>query len=244
MRSSIYLLLGNLAFSDLLFAIFAPFHISKLVENYNWQFGATFCKAFYFVFCSFYNFSIINLLLITVERFLATVYPLLFRSNSRRTFVLILAYWILSFIISTPYLVVMKHVSSGKSNLCFQNWPNKEGRLSYYTFIYISLYIVPFSLMAFMCASIFVTLRKQLSSGDANDTQQRQIKARKRMSLLVIVILVAFLICLSPWNIIEFIEQVHTAWKNPDVLPTVKPYAMLAAILSTTVNPILLSFVS
>ena len=82
MRSTIYYLLANLAFSDLLFAVLAPFHVATLLDDYNWKYGATFCRVYYFVFRSFYGFSIMNLILITVERFLATRYPLSFRWQS------------------------------------------------------------------------------------------------------------------------------------------------------------------
>ncbi|XP_028399396.1 neuromedin-K receptor-like [Dendronephthya gigantea] len=248
MRSTIYYLLANLAFSDLLFAILAPFHMSMILDRYNWKYGAVFCRVYYFVFRSFYAFSIMNLILITVERFLATRYPLSFRGKPKRTLALILGTWVLSFVFSSPFLSVMTYKElSPEYSICFQEWPGKLESRAYYTFVYVILYFIPLALMAFMYALISMTLRKQplVFLADKNDTQRKQFKARKRMSLLVIVIVVAFFVCWSPWNIIEFVEHARdTPWKNPKILPTVKNYAVLATILSTTVNPFLFSFMS
>lgn len=248
MRSTIYYLLANLAFSDLLFAVLAPFHITVLVNNYNWSFGAVFCKVYYFVFRSFYSFSVINLILITVERFLATRYPLSFRGNPKRTLALILVTWVLSFIMTSPFLSIMTHINHGQDKAsCYQNWPSKLASRAYYTFIYVTLYFIPLALMAFMYALISMTLRKQPLAifADKNEAQRKQFNARKRMSLLVIVIVIAFFICWSPWNIIEFVENARdNPWDNPKVLPTVKNYAMLGTILSSAVNPVLFSFMS
>lgn len=219
MRSTIYYLLANLAFSDLLFAILAPFHISMLVDDYNWKYGENFCLVYYFIFRSFYAFSIMNLILITVERFLATRYPLSFRGNPKRTLALILATWVLSFVFSSPFLWVTKYRSCpyGDYSRCFQEWPSKLASRVYYTIVYVLLYFIPLALMTFMYALISMTLRKQPLGflTDKNDTQRKQFKARKRMSLLVIVIVIAFFICWSPWNIMEFVENApEGGWKG------------------------------
>lgn len=221
MRSTIYYLLANLAFSDLLFAILAPFHISMLLDDYNWKYGAVFCRVYYFILRSFYSFSIMNLILITVERFLATRYPLSFRGKPKRTLALILATWVLSFVFSSPFLSVMEHRCwVPEYCTCYQLWPSKLASRAYYTIVYVILYFIPLALMAFMYALISMTLRKQPLGflTDKNDTQRKQFKARKRMSLLVIVIVIAFFICWSPWNIIEFVENARdTPWNNPKV---------------------------
>lgn len=221
MRSTIYYLLANLAFSDLFFAVLAPFHTSMLLDDYNWKFGAVFCRVYYFMFRSFYGFSIMNLIMITVERFLATRYPLSFRGNPKRTLALILGTWVLSFVFTSPFLSVMEHEQKSPAySVCFQMWPSKLASRAYYTIVYVLLYFIPLALMAFMYALISMTLRKQPLGIliDKNDTQRKQFKARKRMSLLVIAIVVAFFACWSPWNIIEFVETSRdTTWNNPKV---------------------------
>lgn len=221
MRSTIYYLLANLAFSDLLFAVLAPFHVSTVLDDYNWKYGENFCRVYYFIFRSFYAFSIMNLILITVERFLATRYPLSFRGNPKRTLALILATWVLSFVFSSPFLWVTKYKRiSATNSRCYQEWPSLLASRAYYTIVYVILYFIPLALMTFMYALISMTLRKQPLGflTDKNDTQRKQFKARKRMSLLVIVIVIAFFICWSPWNIIEFVEQAPDGgWEDPKV---------------------------
>ena len=244
MRSGVYLLLCNLAISDLIFAILVTFHINQLMENYNWQFGATFCKIYFFSYRLLYTVSMLNLIVITVQRYRATKYPIAFRFQRRRTNTLIISCWVLGVLISSPFLFVMKHISFGEqNNRCFQQWPNERTRQVYYICIYIFVYILPFVLMTMLYVMMFVTLRKPYV-GDANETQQRQLKKRKKISLIVGIIVLMFFICWTPRTVLEFILIMDLTFGNKNRLATASNYSLLAVVMSTAVNPILFNFMS
>ena len=245
MRSGVYSLLCNLAVSDLLFAILAPFHINLLTEDYIWHFGATFCKIYFFCYRSFYNVSMLFLMVITVQRFRATRSPIAFRFTSRiGTRTLIIACWLLGGIISLPFFFVMKHLSFGAgNNRCFQQWPNDKLKRAYYICIYILLYIVPFLIMVILYGAMFVTLRKPCV-GNINETQRRQLKKRKRVSLVVGIIVLMFFICWTPRQVLDFILIMDLTSRNNFELPTAYNYSFLLVVMSTVVNPILLNSMS
>ena len=245
MRSGVYSLLCNLAVSDLLFAVLVPFHINQLTEDYIWHFGATFCKIYYFSYRSLYNVSMLFLVVITIQRFRATQSPVVFRFTSRTgNCTMIIACWLLGGIIALPFLFVIKYISYGAgNNRCFQEWPNDKIKQTYYICMYTLLYILPFLLMAVLYGAMFVTLRKPYV-GNVNETQRRQLKKRKRVSLILGIIVLMFFICWTPRIFLEFILIMDLTAENNSELPTAFNYSLLLVVMNTVVNPILLNSTS
>ena len=244
MRSSVYIMLCNLAVSDLLLAILAPFHITTIMENYNWRLGAAFCKIYFYSYRFVYTVSIFTLIPITVQRFRATHYPVSFRLRSKRTGTLILICWILGAISCSPFLSVMKHKSFGENDTrCFQQWPNKEARRGYYIFVLTSLFLIPFLVMVTLYGIMFKTLRKP-PIGHINETIRRQIKKRKRLSIMIGIIVLVFFASWTPLTVMEFLRAMDLLLENPVRIATAFNYSLLAVVLSTAFNPILLSFMS
>lgn len=75
MRSTTNVLILNLAFADLLFIVFCvPFTATDYVLN-DWPFGLTVCQAVqYLIYVTSYV-SIYTLILMSIDRFLAVVFP-------------------------------------------------------------------------------------------------------------------------------------------------------------------------
>ena len=78
MRSTTNVLILNLAFADLLFIVFCvPFTATDYVLN-DWPFGLVVCQAVqYLIYVTSYV-SIYTLILMSIDRFLAVVYPVSF----------------------------------------------------------------------------------------------------------------------------------------------------------------------
>ena len=242
MRASVYIMLCNLAVSDLLLAILAPFYFSSIMENYNWRFGATFCKIYFYSYCFVYTVSFFTVILITVQRFRATHYPVSFRLRSKRTGRLLLICWILSAISSSPFLSVMKHKSFGENHdSCFQQWPNKEFRRGYHIFQVTGLFLFPFLVMVTLYGIMFKTLRKP-PIAHINETIKRQIKKRKKLSLIIGIIVLVFFACWTPLMMMDLLRAMDLMLGNPAGMATALNYSLLAVVLSTAFNPILLNF--
>jgi hypothetical protein len=97
--------------------------------------------------------------------------------------------------------------------------------------------------MAMLYGMMFVTLRKPCV-GDANETQQRQLKKRKRISLIVGIIVLMFFTCWTPRTVLEFILIMDLTFGDKNRLATASNYSLLAVVMSTAVNPIFLNFMS
>ena len=75
MRSTTNVLILNLAVADLLFVIFCiPFTATDYVIN-EWRFGLVVCKSVQYLIYTTSYVSIYTLILMTIDRFLAVVFP-------------------------------------------------------------------------------------------------------------------------------------------------------------------------
>lgn len=107
MRSTTNMLIINLAIADLLFVIFCiPFTAIDYVSN-EWPFGNAWCKIVQYLIIVTALASIYTLVLMSLDRFLAVVYPISSRSlrNERNTLKAITILWfiILSIAIPVPF---------------------------------------------------------------------------------------------------------------------------------------------
>lgn len=104
MRSTTNVLIINLAVSDLLFVIFCiPFTATDYIMNV-WPFGDLWCKMVQYLIVVTAHASIYTLVLMSLDRFLAVVYPIASRSirTERNTIVACSILWIVILTTALP----------------------------------------------------------------------------------------------------------------------------------------------
>ncbi len=79
MRTATNFFLLNLAIADLCVALFCVYQNLSLYLSSNWAFGDLLCRMYHFIHALSYTASVYTLVVISVERYLAVVYPLLAR---------------------------------------------------------------------------------------------------------------------------------------------------------------------
>lgn len=108
MRSTTNILILNLSTADLLFVVFCiPFTAADYVIRI-WPFGELWCKTVQFLIVVTVHTSIYTLVLMSLDRFLAVVYPIASRSirTERHTFKTIIILWIIAVVTAIPVLFV------------------------------------------------------------------------------------------------------------------------------------------
>ncbi|CAG7820461.1 unnamed protein product, partial [Allacma fusca] len=98
--------LGNLAFANLCVGIFCVYQNLSLYLMDGWVFGNFMCKMYHFINSLSHTASILILVVICVERYLAILNPFLCRRilTIARLRILIVTVWIISAIVSSPRL--------------------------------------------------------------------------------------------------------------------------------------------
>ena len=211
LRKPINYFIANMAMSDLLYSIFWPtLKLSLIHTNYAWpiggQFGQAWCKLVPFFDAVSTLVSIQNLVLITVDRFVAVVFPLrspLIRSKLCPFF--ILGTWIASAAVGSPLLFTNQLVEYSGEMKCVMRWKKAFGESSsfadYHLACCILFIFIPAMLLIILYSIIIIKLKTQKHPGEqsANIQQQRNRRNRNVLQLSIAIVLV-FVFCWLPFT--------------------------------------------
>ncbi|XP_020893625.1 neuropeptide Y receptor type 1-like, partial [Exaiptasia diaphana] len=99
----------SLTLADLLLSIFvAPFLIISVFFVNVWVFGAVMCKLYVFIQRVAVSAILLNLLVVSLERFLAVCFPFFLRMRQKLFLYAIILVWIVAVAMSTPDLFYMR----------------------------------------------------------------------------------------------------------------------------------------
>uniref|UniRef100_A0A8C7WXA0 Lysophosphatidic acid receptor 4 n=1 Tax=Oryzias sinensis TaxID=183150 RepID=A0A8C7WXA0_9TELE len=245
-RNETTLFMTNLAFSDLVFVFTLPFKVYYNV-NRNWPFGDGLCKVSGTAFITNIYGSMLFLTCISVDRFLAIVYP--FRSRSIRTrrnaALMCAAVWltIVGGGISVTFFSTIN--SKHSATTCFEGF-SKNTWKTYLSKITIFIEIVGFLLPLLanlVCSSMVLrTLRRPVTVAHGCDSKKRVLR-------MIVVHLGIFIICFVPYNSILFVYAlVRTqALANCTVerfARTLYPITLCLASLNCCLDPVVYYFTS
>ncbi|KAM4540754.1 B2 bradykinin receptor-like [Fundulus diaphanus] len=197
--------LSNLAAADLLLVSFLPFWAVSVWKRFEWIFGSALCKMVNVgimmnVYCSIYF-----LVLVSIDRYLALVYPLSHKTIRRPKFAKIscLLVWILGFVLSVPKLINRELVLHGNITKCGEKDKTISDTCEY--MISVLAFILPVSIIIFCTVKILQTLRSRFMEGGKTKDKD------KRATTLVLAVLLAFLICWLPFHLLKIPSQLQSA---------------------------------
>ncbi|XP_017163184.1 proteinase-activated receptor 1-like [Poecilia reticulata] len=196
--AAIYML--NLASADLLFGLLLPFKISYHFMGNDWIFGRFLCRV---VTASFYWNMYCSVLLITcisVDRFLAVVYPIdsLAWRKTENTVKACATMWVLSFAASVPLVVFDQtfYLKGLNITTCHdvQLYTETSWLKIYFIAICFSLFVLPCLVTVGSYTKVIWTL--------SNEVRGLQGKSRKktRAVVMILTVLVIFVLCFMPTN--------------------------------------------
>ncbi|CAI9621363.1 unnamed protein product [Staurois parvus] len=196
----------NLAIADTLLVSVLPFYIVyRFLEN-NWIFGEGMCR---FVTAAFYCNTYCSVLLMTsisVDRFLAVVYPV--RSLSWRTvtraWLVCGVIWVMSLASTVPLLIIEQSfmIYVPDTILCHEVQYNMFF-LDFYFIYFISLIPLFFFLPLLFTTFCYIRIIRSLSRSKFDRTHKRSRSVR-----LSVVVLSVFVLCFGPTNVISLINYV------------------------------------
>ena len=246
MRKSINFMIVNMAMSDLLFPIFAlPVILAELYTGSWLILGEALCKLVYFLQNISTAVSVQSLVLITVDRFGAVVFPL--RSpliSSKLCMVFISATWIVASVVFSPYLFALKLVDKRGDLTCALRWKETFGESSSKVHFMLPvsavfLYI-PFALMLILYCIIIITLKKKKLPGEQTPKAEKLHTKRNRNALkMAIAIVLGFAICWIPLSVFNVVYLF--VWDTSTALPCdIMQYHYIASFIARAncaVNP-------
>ncbi|XP_069819647.1 proteinase-activated receptor 1-like [Dendropsophus ebraccatus] len=194
----------NLAIADVLFVIFLPFTIIYRFSGNDWLVGEEMCRIVTAAFYSNMYCSILLMTGISVDRYLAVVYPIhsLYWRTTTRAWVACMFIWTLSISSTVPLLITKQAYVINDLNIttCYDllSFETQQSFFFNYFTTYISLlFFLPLLITTFC----YICVIRKLSSSEINSTF-----TRSRAVLLTVTVLVVFVLCFGPTNIIFLIH--------------------------------------
>ena len=236
MRTTINLYLLNLATSDIIMSVFA----SSMFMG-RWRFlghGDWMCKLTHTSITLSVCVSTFTLAAIAVNRFLAVFYP--FRSRNHaltRTIAIIFCLDLAAIIITLPRAVVINNDDIH----CKATW-SIVSRKVYVSFLKISQFAIPFTIIVICYTSIIIKLRHRCPGRSESMTteQMKEEAARnKRINKILITVTVLFGICWIPDQLNLVIRELNSRVKCWELSELILYIFHVIAMSSTCYNPFL-----
>ena len=257
LRKSINYFVFNMAVSDL----FTPLTIMpiKVVEiisgsdefrvNSPLILGNILCKLCYFLPDVSVYVSIESLLLISMDRFVAIVFPLKAKLiSSKVRFICILCTWLIAAAIHAPYFYTFRLFPYlNETYVCRQKWEpafDGESHSRFVTATFIAFIPVPICILVIVYGTIAWTLKRNQKRrrNICASYPRRKYQRNRPVLLLSVAIITAFVACTVPLLVFMFTTIFLWRWHKPPICAfrTVIPFIAFFCLQSwSAVNPII-----
>jgi len=169
----------------------------------------------------FLNASVINLISITIERYLKIVYPFWSKRNlkSWMIWVAIVFSWIAGILSIGPLIFVTSIVAEGTCLIAVLYWENTDVKMGFGVWNFLSFFLIPLIFFVYCYGHIVVVMRKQMRvmaghnvEGSAVSASQAQNKRIKWNIVKTMIIVSAFfIVCWFPLNIYVLVSELETS---------------------------------
>lgn len=217
MRKTINFFITNMAFSDLIFTVISiPRVVTILLFGYKWlvhgSLGLIFCRMVPFVMEITIIASVLNIVAITVDRFLAVLFPLRTFISKRFCLFAIFAMWLVAISVEIPTLLATDFDEYQGKTYCIIDLDLKFGGNSgeiYFNFVFVVLYAMPFAVTVVLNLAIIFNMQKRDIPGDTiSETSNRnRVKTNRKVIRMVLVVVAAFLLCWSLYFVLMVLRK-------------------------------------
>uniref|UniRef100_A0A182JS56 G-protein coupled receptors family 1 profile domain-containing protein n=1 Tax=Anopheles christyi TaxID=43041 RepID=A0A182JS56_9DIPT len=227
------IILFNLVCSDFSVSIIGnPLTLTSAISH-RWIFGRTLCVAYGFFMSLLGITSITTLTVLSYERYCLISRPFSSRNLSRRgAFLAIFFIWGYSFALTSPPLFGWgAYVQEAANISCSVNWESQtKNATTYIIFLFVFGLVVPLIVIVYSYTNIIVNMRE-------NSARVGRInRAEQRVTSMVAVMIVAFMVAWTPYAIFALIEQ----FGPPELIgPGLAVLPALVAKSSICYNPII-----
>ncbi|XP_042325092.1 neuromedin-K receptor [Sceloporus undulatus] len=240
MRTVTNAFLLNLAFADASVAAFNTLVNFLYALQGHWAFGQPYCRFQNFfpitaVFASIYSMTVI-----AVDRYMAIIDPLKPRLSATATKVVIASIWILAFLLAFPQCLFSKTKVMPGRTLCYVFWPGgMKQRFTYHIVVIVLVYCFPLLVMGITYTIVGITLWGGEIPGDTSDKYHEQLKAKRKVVKMMIVVVVTFAVCWLPYHIYFIVTGIYENLNRWKYIQQIYLATFWLAMSSTMYNPII-----
>ncbi|XP_067430319.1 proteinase-activated receptor 2-like isoform X2 [Thunnus thynnus] len=240
--SSIYM--ANLALADLLFVIWVPLKISYHFNGNNWIYGEGLCKVLVAFFYSNMYCSIAFITCISVQRYWAVVHPLSEQQRDNRIPVAVsVTVWVVVWLITIPLYLYDQQVRITNFNpkILTCHDVTRESQVKIAAGYFLTMGTLGFVVPTIVCIISYILMLKALRS---SMTDAAITKKRRKAVVLMITVLVMFLVCFTPSNIMLLVHYILLLGKANNHLYRFYITTLCLASLNSCIDPFVYYFIS
>ena len=209
-----------------------------------WLLRNILCKLAYFLPDVSVVVSIGSLLLISIDRLIAVVFPLKAKLiSSKVRLISILSTWFVAIAVDAPYFYGFKLIPYENETYCKLNWGPAFEHLKtnngFFTASFIAFVLVPVVFMVIVYGIIAWTIRKKnkKSKEQLSCRQNHRDQQLRKIVRLAMAIIISFVSCMIPTLIYLFLQIFLWNWESPPIcaFQTIISYFMLHSW--SAVNP-------
>nr|XP_020469740.1 B2 bradykinin receptor-like [Monopterus albus] len=181
-----------------------PFWAVTIAKGYKWDFGEVLCKLVNMAISMNYICSVLFLTLVSMDRYLALVKPMSSSCLRRATWAkrICLGMWSLGFLFSLPILLfrTVEYVKDPGVDACILTYPNPIWKVHHNIIRSVVGFLLPVLVVAYCTCHTVVALNSQGARGLTG------VRTEARATYLVLTVLIVFLICWTPYQVMRFLD--------------------------------------
>ncbi|XP_070526208.1 tachykinin-like peptides receptor 99D isoform X3 [Cardiocondyla obscurior] len=250
MRTVTNYFLVNLSIADAMVSTLNVTFNYTYMLNSHWPFGTLYCKISQFIAVLTICASVFTLMAISIDRYMAIVNPLKPRMGKKATLCVAIIIWIIGAILSLPMLLFYTTYTQNFMNgevrvVCYSAWPNTDDNgLSYGEYLYnvifmVLTYFLPIGSMTFTYARVGLELWGSQSIGEATARQLENIRSKRRVVKMMIVVVVIFAVCWLPFHMYFIVTSYLPEITNEPYIQEVFLGIYWLAMSNSMYNPII-----
>ncbi|EZA59347.1 Tachykinin-like peptides receptor 99D, partial [Ooceraea biroi] len=217
MRTVTNYFLVNLSIADAMVSTLNVTFNYTYMLNSHWPFGMLYCKICQFIAVLTICASVFTLMAISIDRYMAIVNPLRRRMGKKATLCVAIIIWIVGAILSLPMLLFYTTYTQNFMNgevrvICYSDWPDRDDDgLSY------DEYLI----------------------GEATARQLENIRSKRRVVKMMIVVVVIFAVCWLPFHVYFIVTSYLPEITNKPYIQEVFLGIYWLAMSNSMYNPII-----
>uniref|UniRef100_A0A8C1LTW1 B2 bradykinin receptor n=1 Tax=Cyprinus carpio TaxID=7962 RepID=A0A8C1LTW1_CYPCA len=234
--------LGNLAAADLIMVLCLPFWTVTIAQGYQWNFSQLLCKVICTAISMNYYCSILFLVLVSVDRYLALAKPmnpsrLRCPKWAKRICVVI---WMVGFVLSLPNLLFRRvhFISFIEVDACYLEYPHPAWLLQRNITTNFIGFLFPLTIISLCTFHVVRALKNR------GLMIQPKVQTERKAAKLVLTVLAVFLLCWTPFQLVRFLETLDyfklvlgCLWE--DILQIGNELATYLGYSNSAINPFL-----
>lgn len=187
--------------------------------------------------------SVLSLVLIAVDRFIAIVFPLKITVlNGKIRVILLLLSWIIPILGGVPYILFARIIQVGHQTFC--RFMMDEGALTVFNGVgFVLLYFIPLVMIIILYSVIIRALKRRPRPGNLIKGHQSEKRRKQNQKILKILIAIvsAFFVCWTPLCIYMFLKKFFPSLFVKDTCMLLVGLTFyICPSLSTAINPVIL----